>query len=803
MVELVGTSLAPNDLIQLAIQRRQAGNLQAAQRLCREALQIEPESCDALQLLGLIARQLQNYDTAAELIQQAITLRGAEPSYHCNLGGVFRLQGKLDAAADCYRQALALQPVFAEAHQNLGEALAAQGKFAAATASLQRALALNPELVAAHNGLGNVLRVEGKLDDAIACFQRALSLQPSHAGSHYNLGLAYYDDDNVAVAKDCLQHALTLDENFAAAHAALGNVARVQGDIAAALVNCRRALQLDTRQPRYYHALGLALHAAGQFTAAAQQFRQALALHPDFSQAQIDLGNALRVLGDPNAALACCQPVVDAQPDNAVAHYNLGLALYDLRHFAAAAERYRRALALQPSLGAAHNDLGLALKDMGRTRESLTQFGNAVAINSSNVIADSNRLLYLNYASGYDRAEIFAAHRAFNDRHAAALATRRDYPNTPDPARRLRLGYVAPDFRQHANSYFIEPVLEQHCHDQFEVFCYFTDTRSDSTTQRIQQHADHWIDCVRLNNDALAARIANDGIDILVDLAGHTANNRLLLFARKPAPLQVAYLGYPNTRGLPAIDYRVTDHHIEPEGEADAYSTEKLLRMADSWYCYRPPDAAPPVNELPALRNGFVTFGSLNQYCKTNSKVLQVWAQILRAVPGSRLLVNTNTRSLNDAPTQAIFINRMARLGIARERLILDDERPNDTHVRTYHRIDIGFETFPHNGGITTLEALWMGVPVATLVGERLAARMGLSILTTLGLAELITRTPEDYVATCVAMANDIERLRDWRAGMRARMQQSALLDTTTFTRQLEAHYRKIWEQWCANDRRA
>ncbi len=800
MVELVDSVISPPELIQLALQRRQAGNLRAAQQHCRKALQIEPDNSEALHLLGLIARQRQNYDAAADLIQQAITLRGSEPSYHCNLGSIFRHRGKLSAAIDCYRQALALQPAFAEAHQNMGEALATQGKFAEAAASFQRALALNPDLVAAHNGLGNVSRVQGKLNDAIVYFRRALSLRPDHAGTHYNLGLACYDADKLADASVCLRQALALDANFAAAHAALGNVARRQGDLDAALLHCRRALQLDPRQPRFYHYLGLALHATDQFAAAAQQFRQALALNPTFSKAQIDLGNALRLQGEPRAAIACCQRVLKSQPDNAVAHYNLGLALYELRQFAAAAEHYQRTLALQPSLGAAHNDLGLALKDMGRTRESLTHFGKAVALNPSNVIADSNRLLYLNYASGYDRGEIFNAHRAFNDRHAAGLAARRDFSNTPDPARRLRLGYVAPDFRQHANSYFIEPLLAQHCHDQFEVFCYFTDSRSDSTTQRIHRRADHWTDCVQLNNAELAKRIVDDGIDILIDLAGHTANNRLLLFARKPAPVQVAYLGYPNTRGLPAIDYRVSDHYIEPAGDADAYSTETLIRMPASWYCYRPPDAAPPVNELPALRNGFVTFGSLNQYCKTNSAVLQVWAQILRAVPNSRLLMNTNTRSLNDAPTRAVFIKKMARLGIARDRLILDDQRPADTHVRTYHRVDIGLETFPHNGGITTLEALWMGVPVATLVGEGLAARMGLSILSTLGLTELITQTPEDYVATCVGMANDIERLRDWRAGMRARMQQSALMDTLTFTRQLEAHYRKMWQQWCAEE---
>lgn len=800
MVELIDATHSPPELIQLATQHRQAGDLQSAKHHCRTALQLEPDNCDALHLAGLIARQLENYDAAIDLLQQAITLRGCEPSYHCNLGSIFRQQGKLDAAIDCYQQALALQPEFAEAHQNMGEALATQSNFTAAAVSFQHALAFNPNLVAAHNGLGNVLRVQAKLEAAVACFQRALLLDGTHAGTHYNLGLAFYDGENFIAARECLRHALTLDANFAAAHALSGNVARGQGDLAAALTHCRQAVQLDSRQPRYYHSLGLALHAAGQFVAAAQQFQQALALQPTFARAQIDLGNALRLQGQPKAAIAWCQRVLESQPDHALAHYNLGLALYDLRQFAAAAEHYRRAVAAQPSLGAAYNDLGLALKDMGRTRESLVHFGKAMAINPSNVIADSNRLLYLNYASGYDRAEIFAAHRAFNERHAAALATRRQYTNTRDPARRLRLGYVAPDFRQHANSYFIEPLLARHAHDQFEIFCYFTDTRSDSTTQRIQQHADHWTDCDQLNNADLAERVMDDGIDILIDLAGHTANNRLLLFARKPAPVQVAYLGYPNTRGLPAIDYRVTDHHIEPKGDADAYSTEKLIRMPASWYCYRPPDAAPPVNEPPALRNGYVTFGSLNQYCKTNSAVLQLWAQILRAVPGSRLLVNTNTRSLNDAPTRAVFIDKMARLGVARERLLLDDERPADTHVRTYHRIDIGLETFPHNGGITTLEALWMGVPVATLVGEGLAARMGLSILTTLGLTELITRTPADYVATCVAMANDIEGLCDWRAGMRARMRQSALLDSATFTRQLETNYRQIWQRWCANE---
>lgn len=803
MIESSSATLSSADRVQAAMQHHRAGALQAAQTLCREALQIEPENSDALHLLGVIARQLRHYEAAVELIQRAIKLRGCVPEFHCNLGSAFRHQGELGAAIDCYQRALALRPAFAEAQQNLGEALAAQGKLAAAGVSFQRALALNPDFVAAHNGLGNVLRAQGKLDDAIACFQRALALRPNHAGTRYNLGLALHDRGEFSDAGECLQRALALDASFAAAHAALGKVERALGDPEAAVASCQRALTLDPQQPQLHHGLGLALHDLGQIVAAVEQFRQALALTPNFSQARIDLGNSLRVQGDPAAAVACCQCVLDSEPDNAIAHYNLGLALQDLGNFTAAVARYQAALALAPALGAAHNDLGLALKDMARMEESLAHFRKSVRINPGNTIADSNRLMYLNYTAGYDREVIFAAHQGFESRHAVAFTVARDYANTRDPRRRLKLGYVAPDFRKHANSYFIEPVLAQHAHQQFDIFCYFTDTRTDATTRRIQQYADHWANCARLSDAALAARIERDGIDILVDLAGHTAYNRLLVFARKPAPVQVAYLGYPNTRGLSAIDYRISDRYIEPPGDAEAYSTEQLIRMPASWYCYRPPDDSPPVNELPALRNGFVTFGSLNQYCKTNSKVLQLWAQILHEVPDSRLLVNTNTRSLNDPATRQVFVNKMARLGIARERLILDDERPADTHLRTYHRVDIGLETFPHNGGITTLEALWMGVPVATLVGQRLAARMGLSILTTLGLTEWISRTPQSYVHTCVNMAGEIERLCDWRTGMRARMQKSALLDAATFTRQLEASYRKMWQQWCTGDRAA
>ncbi len=719
---------------------------------------------------------------ATQLMQQAV-------EYH--------QAGNLLDAEKLYLQVLQKEPGCSDALHLLGVLARQNNHYNEAIVLIQSAIGIKDTDPNYHCNLGAAFRYRGNLAESVLCYQRALTLNPEFVEAHNNLGEALTTQGEYSEAEACYQRVLALNPDFALAHYNLGNTSRMNGDPETAISFYQRALELDPSHTLSHYHLGLTLQSMDRLNEAKEGYRHALDLDPEHVLTLLDLGNLLRIERDYDAAIAYFKQVLNNDPAHATAHYNLGIALYDCGRFTDAVAGFERSLEYNSGFQDAHNYLGLIAKDRGNTGDALTHFKNAIAINPSDAMIHSNLLLYLNYAPGFSRAEVYHEHQRYNALHAAALTTQSSYSNSKHPQRRLRIGYVSPDFRKHANAYFFEPVLEHHDRAQFEIYCYYTDTKVDMDNQRIQQHSDHWLDCAKLSDDILVDQIKRDQIDLLVDLAGHTANNRLGIFARKPAPVQLAYLGYPNTRGMPCIDYRISDRHIEPENDAENFSTETLIRMPESWYCFRPPNDSPAVNALPAASNGYITFGSLNQHCKTNPGVLTLWAQVLQAVPGSKLLIHTHTRSLNDPNTRQTFAAFFNGLGISADRLIFDDLEPPENHLCSYHKIDIGLDTFPHNGGATTCEALWMGVPVVTLPGESLASRMSLSILSTLNMLELVARTENEYVAICAKLAVDKQGLQHWRTEMRNRMQASPLLDPATFTRQLEAAYQKMWQAWC------
>jgi predicted O-linked N-acetylglucosamine transferase (SPINDLY family) len=368
---------------------------------------------------------------------------------------------------------------------------------------------------------------------------------------------------------------------------------------------------------------------------------------------------------------------------------------------------------------------------------------------------------------------------------------------TAIPDRRLRIGYVSPDFRAHSVASFLEPVLARHDTDNFDVVCYAQVAHPDRTTERLRQLAGHWRDTCAQSDEQVANMIRQDRIDILVDLAGHTRNNRLTVFTHRPAPIQLTYLGYPNTTGLPQIDYRLTDALADPP-EADALHTERLVRLPRGFLCYSAPQDAPAVSPLPATAVGHITFGSLNNLAKVNEQVVELWARVLHAVPGAQLLLKG--KALCDQATAGRFVEMFARHRIPADRLRLASwAATRAQHLTTYAQVDIALDPFPYNGTTTTCEALWMGVPVVALAGDRHAARVGVSILTHVGLREFIATTPDDYVRTAAGLAADRARLVALRASLRRRMADSPLCDGAAFTRDIEATYRAMWETWCGS----
>ena len=543
---------------------------------------------------------------------------------------------------------------------------------------------------------------------------------------------------------------------------------------------------------RAFH-LGNAQAAQGRMDQAIAHYKHSLSLRED-TEAHNNLGNALVVQGRMDQAATHFERVLSLSPEHALAHNNLGLILLHRGRLAEASAHFQKAIAVQPDYAQAHNNLGLTRQTQGRMDQAVAHYQRALALRPDYVEAHSNMLLSLNYVPSIDPVALYTAHLDFAMRWEAPLAPLiQPHPNDRSPERRLKIGYVSSDFRQHSVSHFIEPVLKSHDHDRFEIFCYSNHSQEDEVTARLKTQADHWRRIAGIPDDLVAKQIRADQIDILIDLNGHTANNRLLVFARKPAPIQAAWLGYPNTTGLAAMDYRLTDEFADPVGMTGHLHSEKLIRLPECFSCYQPPREAPEVSDLPAREKGFITFGSFNHLAKITPEVMAVWARLLQATPGSRLILKNP--SLGDEAMQQAVRDAFSGLDIMPKRLeLLGHDQSRNAHLARYQHIDIGLDPFPYNGTTTTCEALWMGVPVVTLAGRTHAGRVGASQLSNLGLTELICHTPDEYIATAMRLAGNLEHLSALRKGLRARMVASPLVDARRFTNYLEEAYRVMWK---------
>jgi predicted O-linked N-acetylglucosamine transferase (SPINDLY family) len=434
------------------------------------------------------------------------------------------------------------------------------------------------------------------------------------------------------------------------------------------------------------------------------------------------------------------------------------------------------------------------LKDLGRLDEALRAYRAAHELDPADAQFHSNLLFLLHFHPGFNAGAIRAECRHWDEKHALPLRpTIRPHANLRDSERRLRVGYVSPFFRDHCQSFFTLPLLSHHDRRHFEIYCYANVHRPDPITKRVQSHADVWRDTVGLTDAALAEMVRGDRIDILIDLTMHMAYNRLLVFARKPAPVQVAWLAYPGTTGLSAIDYRLTDPYLDPPGQNDDDYAEQSIRLPDTFWCYDPLTDEPAVNDLPAARNGFVTFGCLNHFCKVNDGTLGLWARVLGAVPNSRLILLAPP-----GPAREHVLARLARDGIAGQRVEFVTRQGRQKYLAQYHRIDIALDPLPYNGHTTSLDAFWMGVPTVTLIGTTVAGRAGWSQLGNLDLKHLAAASPERFVQIATRLAQELSGLQNLRATLRQRISASPLMDAGRFARHVEQAYRQMWRRWCA-----
>jgi predicted O-linked N-acetylglucosamine transferase (SPINDLY family) len=523
-----------------------------------------------------------------------------------------------------------------------------------------------------------------------------------------------------------------------------------------------------------------------------------LEINPGIPEAHSNLGNAIKDLGRFDDARDCYLRALAISPDYAEAHFNLGFSLENLGRLDDAVASYRQAIALNANFSDAHNNLGNVLKGQGHLDAALASFRRAFEIEPNFSMARSNALFALHYLPNQSKETILAEARRFGEYFEALCKPswpRHTNDRTSD--RCLKIGYVSGDFREHAVAYFIEPVLANHDKSQMEIFCYSNSSRTDAFTDRLMAEADHWQSCVIMSDDQLARRIRADGIDILVDLAGHSGCNRLLTFARKPAPIQITYLGYPGTSGLSAMDYRLTDRYTEPEdSDADQFYTEKLLHLPDSMWCYRPAEGMPEVSPLPALTNGYLTFGSFNDVNKVDADCVALWAKLLNSLPASRLLMAT----VPEGEMRNRLIWQFSEHGVAAGRIAFCGKLPPNQFRQMLQQVDITLDPVRVNGATTTCESLWLGVPVLTLVGERFLSRVGLSILSAAQLPDFAAATVEVYIRTATFLANNLKLFAEIRTGLREHLRTTPLLDQQRFARNVESVYREIWQHWCTDE---
>ncbi len=588
-----------------------------------------------------------------------------------------------------------------------------------------------------------------------------------------------------------LAEALRLDPNHASALTFGALLALRRGHADSALDYAERAIAVDPRRARAHHLHGLALRAVGRGADALISLKQAVALDGRLVDARLDLGNALLDEGDIASSQAEIEAVLAAEPSSAIAYNSRGNLRARQRQFDAAIAAYRKAIELDPRLSQAHGNLGMLQFGIGDNDAAIASFRRAVALAPDRPANWSALLFALSVSDRATARSIAAEHRAFGERFAARIAPLPAIVPAPRAGRRLKIGYVSSDWRRHAVAVFAESLLAAHDRARFEIFCYQNYAGGDEVTARFAALADHFVPIASMPDAEAAQRIRADAIDILVDLNGHTAHNRLPLFFLKPAPVQATWLGYLGCTGVPAIDYRLTDIYTDPPEQSEAAGAEALWRLPLTQWCYRPYVEAPEVGPLPALTADAITFVCMNHAIKISPTALALWARILGAVPRSRLMLLATP----DAGQRARVLASFAAQGIAAERIEQVGEAPIATYLARYLRADIALDSLPCTGGTTTCDALWMGVPVVTLVGDRPFSRSGASLLRNAGLTELITREPDEYVRAAVDLATDRARLATLRAGLRDRLRASPLLDAPGFARAVEGAFDAMWER--------
>jgi protein O-GlcNAc transferase len=668
-------------------------------------------------------------------------------SWFDEAGGLYRT-GDLPGAAALLHRGVAVEPRHPRASFLLGMIAMQSGRPAEAGNHFDAAAAADPAFAEPHFLHGLVCQQGGRHAEAVEHYRRAAAIDPRHFKAMNNLGRALIDDGRAPEGVAVLRKLAGLDPGNVSALINLGDGLRLAGETEAAIDACRRAVAVDPKRAEAHGNLAAALARAGRYTEAVDGFNRAISVNPKLASA----------------------------------HYNLGKILLQGMQPDAALERALTAVQLRPNYADAHTLVGELYGLAGRLPEALAAQQRAASVSASPPV-HGNLLMTLNYLPDLDPAAVKKAHADWAARHTPACTVAP--PPGARPPGRLRIGYVSPNFTSHSVAYFFRPVLEAHDRTRFEIFLYAEVRKPDAMTTRLRALADQWRDVTGWKPAAVADLIRADRIDVLVDLAGHTGDNLLPVFALRPAPVAMTWLGYPATTGMTAIDYRITDEMADPPGSESHY-VEKLIRMPGSCWTYGPPADAPAVSPAPAASNGFVTFGSFNNLPKVTPVVLETWGRIMNQVPGSRLVLKA--LGLSGKLGRDHILSSLGRSGVSSDRVdLLGWATSTASHLDLYGRVDLALDPFPYNGTTTTCEALWMGVPVVTFTGRSHAGRVGASLLTHAGLPQYVAADVGDYVRLAVELASDVDGLVRERFRLRDRFAASSVCDGPRLAKHLEA----------------
>lgn len=844
-------------LLARAVTHHQNGQLAEAATLYQQVLKRLPKQADALHLSGLIKAQTGAPAEGIERIRQAIKADPKQPVFHANLGRLLEAAERWEEAATAFRNAARLAPLDPTLPRMEAAVWTRLGRQGPAAQALLRALALEPADAGSAADLGDALYDCGRFLHAADWYGRAARLEPHRVLAAFNRGAALRDAGRPGLAEAAFRALTGLAPQMAEPLEQCLQIRQQVGDGVGAMAAARRLLALVPGHPAAVRSLGasdsdpswlarlvrmepladepvlaLAGRLYGRRTAEAERaYRHALVLAPASGLALSGLGLARATLGmegatrwslravrvapadaapaanagsafqlalQPEAALSWHRRALVLMPGDAAAWVNIGTLLLDGNAAEEAIPPLERARRLgdPAQLALANSNLGVAWMALGLHGEAVAAFRAALERAPEDAAIRSNMLFCLCFDDGADPVEVFREHRAF-ERHLPAVPAAPRAVESRDPERRLRVGYLSPDFQRYPGPgyHFLLPLIEGHDRRVVEVTCYHNDRSRDATTERFQAAADRWRDVAALSDEDLDRRIRQDRIDILVDAGGHMSRNRMPLVARRPAPLQVSLPLYPNTTGLSAVDYQIADPRVAPPG-ADALHVERLIRLPGCVLCYRPAESgfAPP--SLPPVEtNGHITFGSFNNITKVNAATIALWARLLAAVPAARLVLKWRGLGSGGGADRRLLA-AFARHGIGAERLELRGITPDP--YQDYVTIDVALDPVFANGGTTICDALWMGVPVLNQSGPTKIGRWGATLLDAVGMGELVTGDDDGYLAQGVRLATDRGFLDAQREGLRERMRRSALMDEPGYARAVEAGYRAAWRRWCA-----